>query len=409
MKLYRNNNTARHLQTNAFSLYFFLNIQYDYIITGSGCAGLSLLYRILKEPALQSKHILVIDAVEKNTNDKTWCFWEKTNGLFEDIVLHRWQELIFRSATFSDTFSIEPYQYKMIRGIDFYRYVLSFAERFPNVHWVHEKVESVYSDTSNAVVITEQHTYTGKWVFNSILFNKPKGIYNLLQHFKGWFIQTEEAIFNPRQAMFMDFSVNQKNGTAFMYVLPVSPTSALVEYTLFTASVLEDAAYTEALQHYIQHTLSVNKYTIVHEEFGIIPMTDAHFPLQQGNIINIGTAGGQTKASSGYTFQFIQKQTEQIVQQMLQHTFRLQQSFYAKKFKLYDKTLLNVLSNNNMNGDAVFTALFKNNSPQAILQFLDNETSLRKDLKILQSVPTKVFLPAAMQVIWLSLWKKSSH
>ena len=31
----------------------------------------------------------------------------------------------------------------------------------------------------------------------------------------------------------------------------------------------------------------------------------------------IGTAGGQTKASSGYTFQFIQKQSQQIVDYLI--------------------------------------------------------------------------------------------
>lgn len=41
--------------------------KYDYIIAGSGCAGLSLLYRILKEPTLQHKSILVIDKDSKKT------------------------------------------------------------------------------------------------------------------------------------------------------------------------------------------------------------------------------------------------------------------------------------------------------------------------------------------------------
>ena len=55
-------------------------MKYDFIIAGAGCAGLSLLYRILQEPALQNKSVLIIDKDTKNSNDRTWCFWEKNSG-----------------------------------------------------------------------------------------------------------------------------------------------------------------------------------------------------------------------------------------------------------------------------------------------------------------------------------------
>jgi len=75
-------------------------MKYDYIIAGSGCAGLSLLYRMLKDPQLCNKQILVIDKSQKNKNDRTWCFWEKGNGLFESIVMHQWKTLEFLSDDF---------------------------------------------------------------------------------------------------------------------------------------------------------------------------------------------------------------------------------------------------------------------------------------------------------------------
>ena len=75
-----------------------MKIKYDYIISGSGCAGLSLLYRLLKDPTLNTKKILVIDKTEKKINDRTWCYWEKGKGLFESIVTHEWQELEFLTS-----------------------------------------------------------------------------------------------------------------------------------------------------------------------------------------------------------------------------------------------------------------------------------------------------------------------
>jgi lycopene beta-cyclase len=42
-------------------------------------------------------------------------------------------------------------------------------------------------------------------------------------------------------------------------------------------------------------------------------MTDHKFPEWEGNIIYLGTAGGKTKSSSGYTYRFIQKHVETLV------------------------------------------------------------------------------------------------
>ena len=92
------------------------------------------------------------------------------------------------------------------------------------------------------------------------------------------------------------------------------------EYTLFTEKLLDKEDYRIALEKYIKEDLKIDNYEILHQEFGIIPMSLAKFlrnPKAEKRIINIGTAGGFTKASSGYTFQFIQKNTEKIIHNLL--------------------------------------------------------------------------------------------
>jgi lycopene beta-cyclase len=69
--------------------------EFDYIIAGSGCAGLSLLYRLISNESFQHKKILVIDKDLKNKNDRTWCFWEDGEGFFERLVLKKWHNLIY--------------------------------------------------------------------------------------------------------------------------------------------------------------------------------------------------------------------------------------------------------------------------------------------------------------------------
>jgi lycopene beta-cyclase len=73
-------------------------------------------------------------------------------------------------------------------------------------------------------------------------------------------------------------------------------------------------------------------------------MTNARFPFYQNGIYNIGTAGGQTKASTGYTFQFIQKQSRQIVE-LLSNNQPLQNIVAAPaRFHFYDSVLLQLLT-----------------------------------------------------------------
>lgn len=375
--------------------------QYDYIITGAGCAGLSLLMRILQQPTLCKKSILVIDEQAKNKNDRTWCFWEKENGLFNEIVHHSWQELQFESTDYTGSFSIAPYSYKMIHGLDFYNHVINFAKQFSNVEFRYEKVIHVATENNKAIVQLANENVYATYIFNSILFEQPiiaNNEYYLLQHFKGWVIETKENCFDANKATFMDFTVSQQHGTTFMYVLPTAKNKALVEYTLFTEKLLPQEAYAIALQEYITAKLGIQSYNVLHEEFGIIPMTNHLFPTQQGNVVYIGIAGGQAKGSSGYAFNFIQKRTTQIVESLVQnnHPF-VTRSFNDKKFHLYDSVLLNVLQNKKMEGAAIFSSIFKGNKPQNVLQFLDNDSSFLQDLKIMSSVPTSIFLPAALK------------
>jgi lycopene beta-cyclase len=199
----------------------------------------------------------------------------------------------------------------------------------------------------------------------------------------------------------MDFRVSQKNGTTFVYVLPVSPNSALVEYTLFTSKLLEKQEYDEALRNYISSYLNIAEYTIVEEEFGVIPMTNMKFVKRLGKVINIGTAGGQTKASSGYTFQFIQKQSEQLVLDLLQHGYpKDHETFMDKRFKFYDTTLLNILHNNRHPGDKIFADLFQKNPTSRVLKFLDNESTLEDEINLMGTLPQGVFIKAALAEIF---------
>ena len=199
---------------------------------------------------LSDKKILLVDKNPKHANDRTWCFWQKQDGLFEDIVCKRWEKLWFHGAEFSKELQISPYQYKMIRGIDFYEHCLSSIGQQSNFDILFGNVEKVFSEQRTGVVVNGQTIYAD-YIFNSILFEKPfinKNEYWLLQHFKGWLIETNETIFDEAIATLMDFRIDQKHGSEFCYVLPLNSRQALVEYTVFSSELLQQNQYDDMLE-----------------------------------------------------------------------------------------------------------------------------------------------------------------
>lgn len=345
------------------------------------------------------KKILLLDKEEKIKNDRTWCFWETEPGLFENIVYKQWERLWFHDKTFSRGMDISPYKYKMIRGIDFYNYCYSAIRKQENIDIRFDEVKQIKSDNTKATLHLSQGSIESAYVFNSVLFEKPslrKNEHYLLQHFKGWIIETNKPVFNPKEATFMDFRIGQQQGITFVYVLPFTKSKALVEYTLFSKELLPSDAYNQALKEYIQLVLQISGYTILEEEFGIIPMTNYRFASFEGRVINIGTAGGQTKASSGYTFKFIQKHSKAIVDQLIEKGNPFAET-HSKKFQFYDSILLHILSHNRLKALEIFSPLFRRNRPQSLLQFMDNESSLKQDLKIISSLPVIPFIKAALK------------
>lgn len=343
------------------------------------------------------KNFLLIDKEAKNKNDRTWCFWEKETGYFETIVHKKWEHLLVNCDELTLSLEIDPYAYKMIRGIDFYNYCLAKIRFLPNIEIRYGDIG--FGPGKTIKINGESIAVDNALVFNSInlpVEKKPNQFY-LLQHFKGWIIETQTDQFNTKQGTLMDFNVAQDMGTAFVYVLPLATNKALVEYTLFTENLLPKEEYDLQLQNYIKQRLNINEFVIVEEEFGVIPMTNARFAAFENGMYNIGTAGGQTKASTGYTFQFIQKHAVKIVEDIIAGKYPSKKRTPKKRFHFYDSTLLHILSGNKLQGKQVFTQLFQKNKAVKVFKFLDNETTLKEELKIISTLPKREFLAAGIK------------
>ena len=195
----------------------------------------------------------------------------------------------------------------------------------------------------------------------------------------------------------MDFDLPQNGNTRFMYVLPFSEYEALVEYTLFSADLLKNEAYETAIKHYLNQK-NAGEFTIEDREQGSIPMTAYPFwENNSPNIMHIGTAGGWTKASTGFTFQKSIRKTEEVIA-FLKTDKDLNKMKQSNRFWFYDLLFLDVLSKHNEKGHMLFSLMFKKNKSERIFKFLDEQTTFLEELKIMLSFPVGLFVKA--------LWKR---
>ena len=377
---------------------------FDYIFTGTGLATLMTVYKMILSGKFSNKSILLLDEKLKKNNDRTWCFWQKERSLWNSVVSKKWDSALFANENFKRNMALKPYQYNQIKGLDFYSFVFDAISKNSNITFSTEKVTDINELELHVFVGTEANRFTCDYLFNSIytkaLAQNQTQYPVLQQHFIGWFVKTENEIFNPEEATFMDFSVEQKGNTRFMYMLPVSKTEALIEYTLFSENLLQTEEYENAIQNYL-HKLGAEQFEIVEKERGSIPMTC--YPFWKKNtkrVLNIGTAGGWTKASTGYTFRNSDKKSSQLVDFLQKENF-IMSSFHKKnRFWFYDLLLLDILHRNNELGSSIFSSLFKKGDPALIFKFLDEETNIMEDLRVILKCPKIPFIKALLQVIF---------
>jgi lycopene beta-cyclase len=366
---------------------------YDYAIIGAGAAGLQLALAMSEDAFFAHKQIVLFDPDSKSVNDKTWCFWEKGAGKFDEIITFQWKTALFYGGGKSLTLPLGAFSYKMLRSIDFYEYAKDKLSSHPNIHWIKEEVKALI-ETTTKVEINAANTFEAQHVFDSRMTVHPadlKKSNGVLQHFLGWEIETEEEVFDTASFTMMDYRLKWPATTSFMYVLPTAKNKALLEFTFFSPDLAQRADYEKMLKKYIREILKLDTYEIKATEQGVIPMYD--YPFRKGHtekITKIGTAGGWVKASSGYSFKSSGKKCAQIIANIKSNKPACQ-GLYKKRHELYDATFLTVLEKENELGEALFTAMYADNDIETVFDFLDEETSFARELVLMNGFPKLKF------------------
>ena len=374
-------------------------------------SALSTVLYLVRE-GLDDRQVLIIDRSEKVNNDRTWCYWTKNDHPFPEIVHKSWNQLSFFDDKGQISSAMRSYTYNMVKSIDFYSHVKEEISTYKNVTFHYGDVQGIQEEEDFVKVWVGDEWFSGKQVFNSIVnlsqFSPEGNEYFLYQHFMGWFLETDEHIFDPNDAVLMDFRTPQEGDARFFYVLPFSTNSALVEFTVFSNSLLTDKAYRIALSEYIKNHLGTEHFFIKEEEFGVIPMTNIKLGTWEGKRIHhIGTAAGQVKPTTGYAFINILNESKALASHILDKPNSTSRK-RKRRFEFYDNLLLHILTYDGQQAKKIFSALFRNNPIYRILDFLSERSHLLQEAMIFSRIPNPPFIKAlfARSLYQLKLFSK---
>ena len=364
-------------------------MQYEHGIIGGGCAGLQMLYALLRNPATCNDRIVIFEAERKIPN-KSWCFWLKENHIYKDLVEKSWPELLFRAENEVIRQSILPYHYQYISSQRFYQFHHQLISTHENVSLIYAKPQNLKPTNYGFELTANDRIYQIKNVYDSrpqLQSGKEKPI---LQHFLGWHVASEKPVFDSTAPSVMDFDVP---ADGFIYLLPFGPKNALIELTYFTDTIYTPEHYRQILSNVMAERYGGQTYKITGEEFGQIPMSAFKSTgFGEAGQWLIGTAGGITKATTGYTFTRITKDCKNIVKAVAGDLPKDFERGTNGRFLFYDRLLLGILKKKPGMLQPIMYQLFKKQPFLRILRFLNEESTVWEEVKIFASLPWTPFL-----------------
>jgi lycopene beta-cyclase len=216
--------------------------EFDYIIIGGGCAGLSLAYELEINEKLKDKTLAIIEPRTEYKKDKTWSFWKVVAHNFDDCIKKSWKNFTINIPKKTNHLECVSYPYQSVDSGLFYDKVNNKLKENKNI--------SFFKDISE---INSKNSF----VFNSVPSIK-KDHRNLWQHFCGVEIESQNDFFDDEIFNLMDFDCDQRESVHFFYTLPYSKTKALVETTWL--SKMNDSSqkdYDNQIKDYIENHLNL--------------------------------------------------------------------------------------------------------------------------------------------------------
>ncbi len=365
------------------------------IVLGAGLAGLSLAVALVREGV--GEPIVVVDRRTEFGRDRTWCTWAAPDTPFLDLATHRWDTWEVRTETGSARATSKSRAYVHIPSDAFYAAALEELERAPNVEL---RLGVTVREIGDGWARTDAGELRGL-VHDGLALGSPvvrtrerssRSHVALWQAFLGWEVETEVPTFDPDVATLMDYRTPQlPDGVQFVYVLPYSPTRALVEHTSFAPGGPTPDERRDVLRDYLP-----DAYAILGEERGRLPMTTEPFAaLRSPRTTAIGIAGGALRPSSGYAFSRVQAHSRALAR-AIRTGAPLPRHAASRRRAALDTVFLHALAADPGAFPEHFRTLVADVPADAFARFMSDHSSPADEARVMAALPSLPFARAAL-------------
>lgn len=411
---------------------------FDIVIVGAGLAGLSLATRLCT-PQFAHLRIAVVDPRTTFGATHTWSFFQQEWHGFENCVAsnRQWCNIRVHAAgvqlsSLSRAHDFAATPYCSIESTIFYEKSLQLIAGNARIQDIFgHYVESIVVEKDATATVrllnvatNSARSLTARLVFDSrppIAMQVSKQAW--IQAFAGGEVTCAAPhfadLFAQGEAVLMDFDVD--GGAAFVsiptfvYLLPSSPTRALVQATSFVppgARVPSDGTLRALALQYLQTKFACIDIVEQRFEAGRIVM-DAAIPATTTlqTITKIGAAGGFVRASTGYSFTRTQRACgvlENAVIRVFPAGFEAKNilisvpidRWQSPLVPLMDAVFLEALATPNFDVGKLMATLFNRVSPARLARFLDGNMTFLDAFAVVMACPKWVFVRSFFVCAW---------
>ncbi len=362
-------------------------------IVGAGCAGLTLAYELINSKDFPC---ILLDP-QKFRPEHAFSFWDDGHPhltLARSLARKTWSK--WEIKTFEETIqkSSSRFVYSTVSSSNYETYLFKkIAENRGTI--LNARVTDLYNeDTYTRLETSSGDVFLANRVFDSRPPSPTKK--TIFQHFLGWEIKTNKSVFDDTLVTLMDFRVPQEDGIHFIYVLPYSETSALVESTVYSDTVFNPKWYENQITEYLTNVIQCKSWDVVIKEKGAIPLNYKKDLKPLGTPIGLNAAA--MRASTGYAFSQIIHQAINVSGQLKQGQDLIQIKPGATSFENWmDNVFLDVLSSSPKLAPYVFSTLAKTLSGDDFVKFMIGDCPLSIKLRIIFALPKSDFILGALR------------
>jgi len=375
---------------------------YDLIIVGGGCAGLSLAMRLAKLGP-ECPRVAIIERRTSYDHDRTWSYWATESAKLTHLSKSDWKKVIVATADKRTVVNCDKTPYQTIHSDAFYHSALRKISKNKQIDLLlGESVGTFFKKNKNWEVFTERGWIGAPQVIDTRPPTRESGDVPILwQSFSGVKVMCSENVFDDTTATLMDFSEFAAGEIGFLYLLPFSPTCALIEATVFAKQAKSPGELAAMLDRLVKKSVGSVAYEIMYREHFVIPMgLSEHVPHSDPSYVAVGLESGGARASTGYVFQRIQRwadEAEQHIRKGSNVSGHKRDSWMIRKM---DQLFLRVLENHPERAPEIFTKLFSMNDTGTVIRFMSDEPTVKDIVRIICVLPRGIFIKELVKGIF---------